>query len=95
VIDLFRASPQAGAYQGLKAKLLKAFSRTPMERANAVMDWQGLGDLKPLALYNKMAATLPDGTDCNHILVKACFIRQLPPDVRDHLSDKMEQSTRA
>jgi hypothetical protein len=66
-----------------------------MERANAVMDWQGLGDLKPLALYNKMAATLPDGTDCNHILVKACFIRQLPPDVRDHLSDKMEQSTRA
>jgi hypothetical protein len=42
-----------------------------------------------------MAATLPDLTDCNHILVKACFIRQLPPDVQDHLSDKMEQSTRA
>jgi hypothetical protein len=54
-----------------------------------------LGDLKPLSFYNKMAATLPNGTDCDHILVKAYFIRQLPPDVRDHLSDKMEQSTRA
>jgi hypothetical protein len=42
-----------------------------------------------------MAATLPDGTECDHILVKACFIRQLPADVRDHLSDKMEQPTRA
>jgi hypothetical protein len=66
-----------------------------MERANAVMDWLGLGDLNPQALYDKMAATLPNGTDCDHILVNACFIRQLPPDVRDHLSDKMEQSTRA
>jgi hypothetical protein len=95
VMDLVRAPLQAGTYQGLKERLLQAFGRTPMERANAVMDWPGLGDLKPLALYDKMAATLPNGTDWDHILVKACFIRQLPPDVRDHLSDKMEQSTRA
>jgi hypothetical protein len=94
VINLVRAPPQAGAYQGLKDRLLQAFGRRPMERANSVMDWLGLGDLKPLALYNKMAATLPNGTDWDHILVKACFIRQLLPDVRDQLSDKMEQSTR-
>jgi hypothetical protein len=95
VINFARAPPQAGPYQGLKDRLLQAFGRTPMERANAIMNWPELGVLKPLALYDKMAATLSDGSDCDHILVKACFIRQLPPDVQDHLSDKMEQSTRA
>jgi hypothetical protein len=66
-----------------------------MEPANAIMDWPGLGNLKPLALYDKMAAALPDGTECDHILVMACFIPQLLPDVQDHLSDKMEQPARA
>jgi hypothetical protein len=41
VIDLVRALPQAGAYQGLKDRLLKAFDRRPMEQANAIIDWPG------------------------------------------------------
>jgi hypothetical protein len=61
MINLIRVSPQTGVYQGLKDRLLQAFGRTQMEWANAVMDWPGLGNLKPLVFYKKMADTLPEG----------------------------------
>jgi hypothetical protein len=47
-----------------------------------------MGDSKPLAMLNKMLATLPAGSDENHVLFKTLFVRQLPTDVRDHLTDK-------
>jgi hypothetical protein len=89
VIGLVRAPPVANAYQALKDKLLLAFGRTDLERGNALLDWPGMGDSKPLAMLDKMLATLPAGSDENHVLFKTLFVRQLPPDVRDHLTDKM------
>jgi hypothetical protein len=94
IIDLARNPPATGAYGILKARLLEAFGRTPVERANALIDWPGMGDLKPLALHCRMAATLTDGTDRDHILMKTLFMRQLPPDVQDHLADKIGKTRR-
>jgi hypothetical protein len=89
VIRLVRDPPVANAYKALKDKLLLAFGRTDLERGNALLDWPGMGDSKPLAMLDKMLATLPAGSDENHVLFKTLFVRQLPPDVRDHLTDKM------
>jgi hypothetical protein len=89
IIDLACDPPAAEAYGILKARLLEAFGRTPVEWANAIIDWPGMGNLKPLALYDKMAATLPDGADRDHIVMTTLFMRQLAPDLRDHLADKI------
>jgi hypothetical protein len=92
IIDLARNPPTTGAYGILKARLLEVFGRTPVERA--LIDWPEMGNLKLLALYDRMAATLPDGADRDHILMKTLFMRQLPPDVRNYLADKIGKTRR-
>ena len=76
-------------YGSLKACLLAEFTLSSSERAAALLDLPGLGDMKPTQLLNRMKELFPeDEKPCSCCLFRELFLRQLPPDVRSHLADK-------
>lgn len=79
--------PDGIRYTHLKEKLLEVYSKTTRERAAAILDCAGLGDLKPSQLWNNIVRLHPKGVQPN-FLAKEIFLRQLPSDVRAHLVDK-------
>ena len=82
-------APSEGKYEYLKHHLLKEFSLSKTERAAALLDLSGLGDMKPSQLLSRMEDLLPDDEEKN-FLFRELFLRQLPSDVRAHLADKEE-----
>ena len=87
VMPAIQNPPDTDKYNFLKTKLLKEFSLTDTERAAALLDLPGMGDLKPTQLLTKMVSLLPDGVEAG-FLFRELFLRQLPSDVRTHLIDK-------
>ena len=83
--------PEKDKYGALKAHLLKEYTLSRSERAAALLDMPGLGDMKPSQLLTKMLALLPtDEAQKPGIIFHELFMRQLPADVRAHLTDKAD-----
>ena len=62
VIDIIRKPPAAGThYQAIEDNLLSAFGWSPLERSKTLLDYTGMGDRSPSALFSKMLACLPTG----------------------------------
>ena len=79
--------PEGNKYNSLKAKLLSEFTLSEAERASVLLDLPGLGDMKPSQLLSYMFSLLPATEIATPgILVKELFLRQLPTDVRAHLT---------
>ena len=57
--------------------------------AAALLDLPGLGDQKPSQLLQKVLSLHPKGEKPNFVTCEI-FLRQLPDDVRGHLTDKSE-----
>ena len=85
--------PLKEKYAALKAHLLQEYTLSESERAAALLDMPGLGDMKPSHLLTKMLALLPDKeAEQPGIIFRELFLRQLPADVRAHLTDKAHLS---
>ena len=78
--------PNNDKYEELKASLIDAFGQSQVAKDNALLSLGGLGDRKPTSLLRYMQSLNSDPTT----LFKACFLQQLPMDVRRILasSDK-------
>lgn len=70
--------PNNNKYDGLKASLIDAFGLSQMEKDIALLSLGGLGDRKPTSLLRYMESLNADPAT----LFKACFLQQLPADVR-------------
>lgn len=81
--------PASNKYETLKEKIIEEFQPKPQEAAAMILDLNGLGDLKPSHLLTKILTLLPEEEAAKpSIVIKEIFLRQLPPDVRAHLTDK-------
>lgn len=78
--------PDDGKYEALKASLLDAFGQSQAAKDNALLSLSGLGDRKPTSLLRYMQSLNADPTT----LFKACFLQQLPIDVRRILASSDE-----
>ena len=87
VLEVISDPPAEGKYDALKTALMAQFALKPAEMAAALLDLPGLGDQKPSQLLQHMISLHPPGEKPN-FLVREIFLRQLPDDVRSHLTDK-------
>ena len=78
--------PNDHKYDALKACLIDAFGQSQVAKDTALLNLSGLGDRKPTSLLRYMQSLNADPAT----LFKACFLQQLPADVRRILasSDK-------
>lgn len=78
--------PNEDKYMKLKTSLIDAFGQSQVAKDNALLNLSGLGDRKPTSLLRYMKSLNSDPAT----LFKACFLQQLPTDVRRILasSDK-------
>ena len=88
-MDEIETPPESGRYDNLKRALLRHFTLTPAEMAAALLDLPGLGDQKPSQLLQKILSLHPKGEKPNFV-TREIFLRQLPDNVRGHLTDKSE-----
>ena len=70
--------PEAGKYAYLKSKLMEVYGLTDDQKADKLLDLNGLGDWKPsqLCAYMQGLAVNQD------VVLRRIFLRQLPEDVR-------------
>ena len=84
VLSLLKSPPASEKYNTLKERLLRAFTLNEAERAAQLLSMRGLGDRKPSQLMDSMLALLGEHEPC--FLFKELFLRQLPDDIRMHLT---------
>ena len=92
VLDILEDPPSADKYNTLKARLLNSFKLSPKDKAAQILDLNGLGDMKPSALADKILA-LASREDVNaktNFLIREIFLRQLPAAVRGHVENKTD-----
>ena len=89
VMSLLLNPPATGKYDALKQLLLQAFTPSKAEAAAMLFDYPGLGDRKPTQMLQHMMTLLPAKERVEPgIMFCEAFMRQLPSDVRAHLTDK-------
>ena len=85
ISDLLENPPETDKYTGLKARLTDTFSRTPLERAEALLEIESLAGRKPSELADDMIAMAGTAVQHDCPLFAAIFLRTLPPSVKQHL----------
>jgi len=93
VMTILENPPATDKYEYIKQALLKVFTPSKSECAAMLLDLPGLGDRKPSQLLTHILTLLPDKERAEPgIVIREIFLRQLPPDVRAHITDKEELS---
>ena len=90
-MDIIRDRPPA-PYTALKARLTEAFEITDDEKADRLLDMNGLGDKTPSQCLTVMLNLVPRGQEPG-FLFRKIFLRQLPSDVRSHLAQSATRGT--
>ena len=78
VHDVLLNPPEVNKYENLKKALIKAFGKSQAQRANELLNLNGLGDRKPTALLRRINAL----NDDPQTLKRTLFLSNLPADVR-------------
>lgn len=91
VMDILSNPPLQDKYSTLKKRLIEEYTLSSAEMAAALLDFPGIGDMKPSQLLQKLLSYIPVGEKPG-FLVREIFLRQLPSDVRDHIADKSSLS---
>ena len=94
VMAEIESPPATGKYDNLKEALMRHFTLTSAEMAATLLDLPGLGDQKPSQLLQKILSLHPKNEKPNFV-TREIFLRQLPDDVRGHLTDKSEMELSA
>mgnify|MGYP006061944625 CR=1 FL=1 len=91
-MDIIRAPPEEEPYKTLKNRLTKAFAITDDEKADKILDMDGLGDKTPSQCLTTMLNLVPVGQDPGFLFRKV-FLRQLPTDVQTQLAQSTKTGT--
>ena len=84
-MSIISSPPAEQKYELLKSFLTSVFGLSEPQRANALLDLNGLGDRKPSELVDSMLTLLEDHKPC--FIFKQIFLRQLPEKLRVPLAN--------
>ena len=84
-LSIISSPPAEQKYELLKSFLTSAFGLSEPQRANALLDLNGLGDRKHSELMDSMLTLLGDHTPC--FIFKQISLRQLPEKLRVPLAN--------
>ena len=95
VYDIIRVPPreQDQPYTKLKARLTGALTLSNDERADRLLDMNGLGDRTPSQALQDMFKLVPDGLEDPGFLFRRLFLRLLSPEVQAHLAQTAHTGT--
>ena len=86
VMDIIRNPPE-DSYEALKTRLTGAYAISEAERAERLLNMNGLGDKTPSQCLSKMLLLVPDNqAQSPGFLFRQLFLRQLPVEVRTQLA---------
>ena len=90
------ATPPDNPYTALKNRLTKAYALADDERADRIIDMDGLGDRTPSQRLNNMLLLVPDAEAKDPgFLFRRLFLRQLLSEVRTQLAQTTKTGTTA
>ena len=93
-MDIIEKPPAADPYTTLKTRLTKAFALSDSEKADRILDMNGLGDKTPSQCLSSMLLLVPQAEAQDPgFLFRQVFLRQLPSDVRSHLAQTTKTGT--
>ena len=93
-MDIIETPPEADPYTTLKNRLTKAFALSDSEKADRILDMNGLGDKTPSQCLSSMLLLVPQAEAQDPgFLFRQVFLRQLPSDVRTHLAQTTKTGT--
>ena len=93
-MDIIRNPPEDGSYEALKTRLTGAYAISEDEKAERLLNMNGLGDKTPSQCLSKMLMLVPDGQDPG-FLFRRLFLRQLPVEVRTQLAQSTKTGNTA
>ena len=93
-MDIIEEPPALNPYTALKERLTKAFALSDDEKADRLLDWNGLGDKTPSQCLASMLQLVPNSQDPG-FLFRQIFLRQLPQEVRTQLAQTTKTGTTA
>ena len=94
VHDALVAKDDNAPYTTLKKRLIKAFTPTPYQRAEQLLDLPAEHAERPSSLMDRMLSLLPHDVDRNQpgFLFQALFLRKLPADIRVVLASELDRN---
>ena len=92
-MDIIEAPPSADAYGALKTRLTGAYAISEVEKAERLLNMNGLGDKTPSQCLSSMLMLVPKGQEPG-FLFRQLFLRQLPGEVRTQLAQSTKTSTK-
>ena len=95
VMDIIRNPPE-DSYETLKTRLTGAYAISEDERAERLLNMNGLGDKTPSQCLSKMLLLVPDNqAQSPGFLFRRLFLRQLPAEVRTQLAQSTKTGNTA
>ena len=94
VMDVIQNPPENDSYGTLKTRLTGAYAITEDERAERLLNMNGLGDKTPSQCLSSMLMLVPSGQEPG-FLFRRIFLRQLPVEVRTQLAQSTNTGNRA
>ena len=95
VMDIIRNPPE-DSYEALKTRLTGAYAISEAERAERLLNMNGLGDKTPSQCLSKMLLLVPDNqAQSPGFLFRQLFLRQLPVEVRTQLAQSTKTGNTA
>ena len=93
-MDIIQAPPEDDAYGALKTRLTGAYAISDDEKAERLLDMNGIGDKTPSQCLSGMLMLVPDGQEPG-FLFRKIFLRQLPVEIQTHLAQTTKTGTKA
>ena len=93
-MDIIQDPPNEDAYGALKSRLTGAYAISDDEKAERLLNMNGLGDKTPSQCLSNMLLLVPDGQEPGFV-VRRLFLRQLPVEVRTQLAQSSKTGTKA
>ena len=93
-MDLIRTPPDEDAYGALKARLTGAYAISENERAERLLNMNGIGDKTPSQCLSSMLMLVPDGQEPG-FLFRHLFLRQLSVEVRTQFAQSTKTGSKA
>ena len=84
-MDIIEAPPNEDAYGALKTRLTGAYAISEVEKAERLLNMNGLGDKTPSQCLSSMLMLVPKGQEPG-FLFRQLFLRQLPGEVHTQLA---------
>ena len=93
-MDIIETPPDNDAYGTLKTRLTTAYNISDSEKANRILNMDGLGDKTPSECLSDMLMLVPKGQEPG-FLFRQVFLRLLPAEIQTQLAQTTKTGTTA